>query len=202
MKKLIGCPAGEWAKKLFTLDRFEKLVYFLDECEGEYGYTGLKKHVYAYEHLKNENLKDIVVIINDTRKYDEIKDQLEKYGLIENKHFFNGWKLDSSFYKEKLPQLDVDLYYLAGVIDYIENMPQFIKQLKNARYVILSKVRNERFIRLDDKIMDKGYMNYGISAYYVSDLITDMFENEFVCKKMEWNYRERDEYYFLFIKNT
>lgn len=28
-------------------------------------------------------------------------------------------------------------------------------------------------------------MNYGISAYYVSDLITDMFENEFVCKK--WN---------------
>lgn len=45
-------------------------------------------------------------------------------------------------------------------------------------------------------------MNYGISAYYVSDLITDMFENEFVCKKMEWNYRERDEYYFLFIKNT
>lgn len=104
--------------------------------------------------------------------------------------------------KEKLPQLDVDLYYLAGVIDYIENMPQFIKQLKNARYVILSKVRNERFIRLDDKIMDKGYMDYGISAYYVSDLITDMFENEFVCKKMEWNYRERDEYYFLFIKNT
>ena len=100
MKKLIGCPAGEWAKKLFTLDRFEKLVYFLDECEGEYGYTGLKKHVYAYEHLKNENLKDIVVIINDTRKYDEIKDQLEKYGLIENKHFFNGWKLDSSFYYE------------------------------------------------------------------------------------------------------
>ena len=33
--------------------------------------------------------------------------------------------------------------------------------------------------------MDKGYMDYGISAYYVSDLITDMFENEFVCKK--WN---------------
>lgn len=28
MKKLIGCPAGEWAKKLFTLDRFEKLVFF------------------------------------------------------------------------------------------------------------------------------------------------------------------------------
>lgn len=38
MKRLIGCPAGEWAKKLYTLDRFEKLQYFLDEKEGEYGY--------------------------------------------------------------------------------------------------------------------------------------------------------------------
>lgn len=42
MKKLIGCPAGEWAKKLFTLDRFEKLVYFLDECEGNMDIRGLK----------------------------------------------------------------------------------------------------------------------------------------------------------------
>ena len=31
MKKLIGCPTGEWAKKLYTLDRFEKLSYFLDD---------------------------------------------------------------------------------------------------------------------------------------------------------------------------
>lgn len=53
--------------------------------------------MYAYEHLKNENLKDIVVIINDTRKYDEIKDQLEKYGLIENKHFLMGGSLIAAF---------------------------------------------------------------------------------------------------------
>ena len=101
--------------------------------------------------------------------------------------------------KDNLPKLDVDLDYLAGVIDYIHNIPQFIKQFKNAKYVIMSKARNERFIRLDDKIKDKGYMNFGISAYYISDLLTDMSQNGFFCKKMEWNYKERDEYYFLFI---
>ena len=289
MKRLIGCPAGEWAKKLYTLDRFEKLQYFLDEKEGEYGYDcyggrgrELKKQVYAWSHLENENIDELVVIINDTRNYDRIKIQLERYGLKENKHFFNGWKLDSNFYhevyedknwidfekedsmalirqqagwrkraemlaclipsdvrsvmdigcgecllkeflpqnvryygldykqrykdtivcdinKDNLPKLDVDLYYLAGVIDYIHNIPQFIKQFKNAKYVIMSKARNERFIRLDDKIMDKGYMNFGISAYYISDLLTDMSQNGFFCKKMEWNYKERDEYYFWFI---
>lgn len=242
----------------------------------------LKKQVYAWSHLENENIDELVVIINDTRNYDRIKIQLERYGLKENKHFFNGWKLDSNFYhevyedknwidfekedsmalirqqagwrkraemlaclipsdvrsvmdigcgecllkeflpqnvryygldykqrykdtivcdinKDNLPKLDVDLYYLAGVIDYIHNIPQFIKQFKNAKYVIMSKARNERFIRLDDKIMDKGYMNFGISAYYISDLLTDMSQNGFFCKKMEWNYKERDEYYFLFI---
>lgn len=41
MKRLIGCPAGEWAKKLYTLDRFEKLQYFLDEKEGDTAMTAM-----------------------------------------------------------------------------------------------------------------------------------------------------------------
>ena len=100
--------------------------------------------------------------------------------------------------KEKLPDIKVDLYYMAGIIDYVIDIPNFIKQLSRAKYVVMSKTRNERFIRLDDKVMDSGYMNYGISSYYCSNLITDMFEIGFVCRKMQWNYKQRDEYYFLF----
>lgn len=100
--------------------------------------------------------------------------------------------------KEKLPDIKVDLYYMAGIIDYVTDIPNFIKQLSRAKYVVMSKTRNERFIRLDDKVMDSGYMNYGISSYYCSNLITDMFEIEFVCRKMQWNYKQRDEHYFLF----
>lgn len=281
MKKKIGCPAGEWALKLYTVDRFISLEYLLDEQEGEYGICGFPQRVHSYEYLRNEKIDDLIVIINDTRKYEEIKKKLEKYGLIENIHFFNGWKLDSNFYhevyadkgwqefeqsdtnalkrqrqgwkdraramsqlipedvkvlmdigcgeellkeflckdikyygldycernketiicdinKEKLPDIKVDLYYMAGIIDYVTDIPNFIKQLSRAKYVVMSKTRNERFIRLDDKVMDSGYMNYGISSYYCSNLITDMFEIGFVCRKMQWNYKQRDEYYFLF----
>lgn len=281
MKKIIGCPAGEWALKLYTVDRFISLEYLLDEQEGEYGIVDFPQRVHSYEYLRNEKIDDLIVIINDTRKYEEIKKKLEKYGLIENIHFFNGWKLDSNFYhevyadkgwqefeqsdtnalkrqrqgwkdraramsqlipedvkvlmdigcgeellkeflckdikyygldycernketiicdinKEKLPDIKVDLYYMAGIIDYVIDIPNFIKQLSRAKYVVMSKTRNERFIRLDDKVMDSGYMNYGISSYYCSNLITDMFEIGFVCRKMQWNYKQRDEYYFLF----
>ena len=281
MKKIIGCLAGEWALKLYTVDRFISLEYLLDEQEGEYGICGFPQRVHSYEYLRNEKIDDLIVIINDTRKYEEIKKKLEKYGLIENIHFFNGWKLDSNFYhevyadkgwqefeqsdtnalkrqrqgwkdraramsqlipedvkvlmdigcgeellkeflckdikyygldycernketiicdinKEKLPDIKVDLYYMAGIIDYVIDIPNFIKQLSRAKYVVMSKTRNERFIRLDDKVMDSGYMNYGISSYYCSNLITDMFEIGFVCRKMQWNYKQRDEYYFLF----
>lgn len=266
MKKIIGCPAGEWALKLYTVDRFISLEYLLDEQEGEYGICGFPQRVHSYEYLRNEKIDDLIVIINDTRKYEEIKKKLEKYGLIENIHFFNGWKLDSNFYhevyadkgwqefeqsdtnalkrqrqgwkdraramsqlipedvkvlmdigcgeellkeflckdikyygldycernketiicdinKEKLPDIKVDLYYMAGIIDYVIDIPNFIKQLSRAKYVVMSKTRNERFIRLDDKVMDSGYMNYGISSYYCSNLITDMFEIGFVCRK-------------------
>lgn len=266
MKKIIGCPAGEWALKLYTVDRFISLEYLLDEQEGEYGICGFPQRVHSYEYLRNEKIDDLIVIINDTRKYEEIKKKLEKYGLIENIHFFNGWKLDSNFYhevyadkgwqefeqsdtnalkrqrqgwkdraramsqlipedvkvlmdigcgeellkeflckdikyygldycernketiicdinKEKLPDIKVDLYYMAGIIDYVIDIPNFIKQLSRAKYVVMSKTRNERFIRLDDKVMDSGYMNYGISSYYCSNLITDMFEIEFVVEK-------------------
>ena len=41
-------------------------------------------------------------------------------------------------------------------------------------------------------------MDYGIAAYYISDLITDMYKEGLVCKKMVWNYKSRDEYYLLF----
>ena len=35
MKKIIACPACEWAKKLFTVERFETIDYFLDEIMDE-----------------------------------------------------------------------------------------------------------------------------------------------------------------------
>lgn len=247
--------------------------------------TGGGKHVFSYDKLDTEDKDNIVVLINDSKRYTEIKEKLESYGLVENKHFFNGWKLDFNFYKivqgdkswiefekeddealtrlrqgwkkrakalsemipddvnsmldigcgeslvkeflpsrityygldyckrddntivcnvnnESLPDLKVDLYYMAGILSYILDMPGFIKQLHGAKYVLMSTPRTDCFIRLDNRYIEDGYLNYGIVEYYLSNLITDMFEEGWVCRRLEWKYKERDEYYILFEKKT
>ena len=235
-KKLIGCPTGKWAERLFTVERFGELAYFIDDYSGEFK----GKEVHTFDSLSNENPDDILIIIDDSAQYDKIAKKLSDLGFLENINFFNGWKLSPSFYKmkydreknwiqfeqkdtralerqkegwkiraeflskmipddvksimdigcgdgliknflghdvkyfgvdyckrsadtivcdinqESLPDLNVDLYYMAGVIDYIENIRKFVAQLSRAKYVLISKVRNEKFIRLDARYTQGG----------------------------------------------
>lgn len=282
MKRMIACPACEWSKKLFTLERFENIDFFLDEREGVYQILGSTKIVHSYEYVSQLEKESIVIIITDTKKYTAIKSILEKYGLVENLHFFNGWKLSHKFYeinyaekewiefeksskdaladmrsgwekrsqkmkklipsdvksildvgcgeglirkylskdikyygldyckrenvdfvcdinREMLPDIKVDMILMAGVIEYFENVGRFLSQIKNVKYILVSKRRTEGFIRLDSFVTD-GYMNYGKTEYYINNLINDMYQNGYVCVKMEWPWQERDEYYFLFAK--
>lgn len=101
--KLIVYPAGEWARAMLTLQRAEQISYFLDES-AELQQKGFKigegtKNVYCPEYIANEDRDEIIVIISDTKQYDRCRAKLESLGLIENKHFFNGWKLDINFYR-------------------------------------------------------------------------------------------------------
>lgn len=283
MKLQIACPAGMWAKKLFTLDRFEKIDFFLDEKEGEFKFYGACKKIHNYEYINQVDKESLVIIITDSKRYEAIKELLEKYGLQENKHFFNGWKLSHQFYsicdvaeewiefeknnenalsnmhcgwdkrsklmaelipedvksildigcgeglirkylskdikyygldyvkrgehvsyvcdinQERLPSINVDLIFIAGVLGYVNDIRNFVQQLKNAKYILMSKRRTEIYTRLDASVTD-GYMNYGKTEYYINDLINDMYVAGYICSKMDWPWRERDEYYILFKK--
>ena len=276
MRKMIACPPGEWAKKLLTISRLESIEYFLDEKEGIfYGKT-----VYGYERLLQEDKDNIIVIVTDSKAYGGVKYRLESYGLKENVHFFNGWKLNRNFYqllfgdgqwtnienmtlpvmemhrrgwqqraesmarlipddvgsimdigcgegllkkflperikyygldyckrdadtivcdldKDKLPEISVDAYYLAGVINYISDIRGLMKQFVRAKYVILSLSRTEPFIRLDAKECN-GVTDCVVLRVTTAELINAMYENGFICSRMVWEYEKRDEYYFVF----
>lgn len=285
MKKLIACPACEYAQKLFTIDRWKEIAYFVDDYEGFFELTldGEKKKINNYEYLHNENLDDIIIIIADSQKYESISTKLSSMGLRENVHYYNGWKLNHNFYmdyygrqewideeekdqqllikardgwkrrarylaelipkdvkslmdigcgeslikeylpenmqyygvdycrrdentivrdlnKELLPDISVDVYYMAGFFAYVDNIKDFLNQLSAARYVIMSHIHSESFIRLDGKIPTKQFSNFGTKEYYISNLITDMYEVGFVCEKVVWNYVDRDEFYLRFRK--
>lgn len=284
MKKLVACFAGEWAKKLFTIDRYETIDYFIDENDGEFLIGNKLKKIHRFEFLTKENLEKIIIIVTDSRKYDYAKKILTKYECRENVNFFNGWKLNHAFYdiyyhdkmwmdyerendsalsnmrtgwekraqamvklipknvgsildigcgecllkkylpreikyygldyrkrndetivcninEEKIPVINgIDLYYLAGVVAYVKDERTLFKQFNATKYVLMSYIRNEKFIRLDNTVIEKGYMNYGNKDYYIGNLISDMAEAGFLCIKMEWDYKIRDEYYLLFAR--
>ncbi len=46
--------------------------------------------VYSPERLRNESRSDVLVIVLSERYYNEIKQQIESYGFVENENFFDG----------------------------------------------------------------------------------------------------------------
>lgn len=230
--------------------------------------------------MAEENKDEILVIVNDSHQYAELAEVLSSYGLVENVHFFNGWKLSLDFYhqyygpadwiklenknqsllrltkegwrqrakalstlipdsvhslmdigcgegyirdflpddckyfgvdyckrsddtiicdinKEPLPAIDVDAYYMAGSLCYVKDPFTFLRQLTKAQYNILSYIRKEGYVRIDGRIVD-NYLGFGEAELFLSDLISYLYCQSFVCEKLEWNYRKRDEYYCRF----
>ena len=235
MKKLVVYYAGIWAERLLTVERYKEIAYFVDDADKDIIAIlseKWEKPVLKPEALEKENKDDIIIIISDNRLYDSAKEKLESMDFVEDKHFFNGWKLTFSFYKEfygdnswikvestagneidaasfryaeraemmskpipddvrsildigcgnsdirryiapkvkyygsdickrdeytilydvnkdPLPKIDVDMYYMAGLIYYVDDVDHFISQMRNAKYILLDYSGIERWLRLD-----------------------------------------------------
>lgn len=109
MKKIIVCDYGEWTRKLITLSRFANIEYFVDDKlnndknsenrEKTVKSCGVEKKIFPIEKLLEENPDKIVIIVGDNKLYPYYKEKLELLGFKENFNFFNGWDLNSEFYR-------------------------------------------------------------------------------------------------------
>ena len=99
MKKQVIYYADEWTERLLTLSRLKEVAYFVDATKAGGEFYG--KPIYKPTILQKENQATLSVIISNSRKYEEAKEVLLSLGLVENQHFFNGWKLDVNFYNEQ-----------------------------------------------------------------------------------------------------
>ena len=282
-KKLIVYPAGLWAKELLTLSRFEKIEYFIDDeyQQGkEFEICGHVKKIFPFEKIVEEKINDIIVLISDTKKYQECKQKLENIGLIENIHFFNGWKLHKNFYSysvdekdwlqyeknkninhdeqtvweeraremsslipedvkslmdigcgncrlkkylpdnmryygldcvkreedtllcdinaEQLPKIQVDMYYLAGVLYYVNDIKKLFEQMKSAKYIIFNYFDEMNQLRLDGYCggVPSHAINEREEYITIADIINTLWDCGFVVEKVLFDYRERNNYYF------
>ncbi len=268
MKKLIIFYSGIWSEKLLTIDRYKEVSYFVDDNVVK-EQTYFDKKVYPIEVLTKENPDNIIIIVSDNLRYNNAKQILEHQGFIENKHFFNGWKLDFAFYKlyygdnswqhheeensssisqskfdvraktmstlipknvksildigcgvcdlkkyiasdihyygldycyrdgvdyvcdfnqEVLPNISVDMYYMAGIIYYIDNINLFFSQLKNAKYILFDYGGTERYLRLDGVPADP-LINARNNFIETDKLFNILRENNFVYENGIWDWR-------------
>lgn len=101
MKKWIIYGTDKWAKALLTLERLEKIDYFIKDdnepCEPVFA-DGFQGRIKSLDCLLEEKKDEILVIISNSRKYEAKAKKLKDMGFVENIHFFNGWKLDNNFY--------------------------------------------------------------------------------------------------------
>ncbi len=271
MKKLIIYYAGIWAERLLTIDRYKKVDYFVDHIQQKEEFKGIggEKNIYPIEQLLKENKDEILIVISDNRLYKEAKMELEDMGFTEGIHFFNGWRLDYSFYKlyyddsswgkyeneqdgaieradfnqrakmmaqlipddvrsvmdlgcgsaflknyissdiqyygldycerdsdtivcdlnkEPLPDINVDMYYMAGLVYYIDDMEHFIAQMTNAKYILFDYGGTERYLRLDG-VPEDPLINARNNFIEIDKLFVILRRNGFVFENGNWDWK-------------
>ena len=287
MKKLIVYCAGKWAEKLLTIERYKEVAYFIetDPCDRkntDFFGGAYSKPVYSPDILDHEDHDDVIIIISDNLKFAEAKEILISKGFTENIHFFNGWKLDFSFYKryfgdsswnnfeeadsngvdqksyrvrtgimssmipadvtsvmdigcgvctlksylspeiiyygldcteregaefvcdinkEPLPDVRVDLYYLAGLVYYVDDLDKFISQLKKAKYILFDYGGTERYLRLDG-VPDDPLINARNNFVSTDDLFRILRKNRFTYEDGLWDCQKgKIGWHFYLFKN-
>lgn len=279
MKKLVICCVDQYTKELLTIARAEKVDYYVEFENKISDETFMDKKVYSFEHLREESKENILLIISNSRRYKECADVLTSMGFVENKHFFNGWKLHAGFYaqldclipwkddeqanqdifandawekraefmarmipddvtsildvgcgdqklkkylnpqinyygldycdrgndnyivdlnKDSLPDLKVDMYYLAGVFAYINNQEKLIKSMSNAKYILISLRPTDQFIRLDGHLCNLPSEVYQVMSN--DEVINCMFSEGFVLVNAQYDYFFQNCHFYLFKK--
>lgn len=101
---------------------------------------------------------------------------------------------------DKIPEIDVDLYYMGGLVYYLKDLNCFVKQLIGAKYILMSYLGTERYLKLDART-EEEYMGVYCCKLTTFELLNIMIENGFLLKKTYWDPMEFDEPLFLF-ENT
>ena len=271
MKKLIVYYAGVWAERLLTIERYKRVEYFVDNVQKIDKFIGIgsEKNIYPIEQLLKEDKHEIVIVISDNSLYKEAKIKLEDMGFTEGIHFFNGWRLDYSFYKiyyddnswgkyeneqdgaieqeafdqrakmmsqlipgdvnsimdlgcgaeflkkyinpeiqyygldyckrssttivcdlnkEQLPDIYVDMYYMAGLIYYIDDIERLIAQMKNAKYILFDYGGTERYLRLDG-VPEDPLVNARNNFVEIDKLFVILRKNGFMFENGNWDWK-------------
>lgn len=82
---------------------------------------------------------------------------------------------------------------------YVKDKESLIRQMKNAKYIVVAHWAYEWFLRLDARV-DLDFSDMGVAPFSNADLINLMAEFGFYCKRVSWPWKEMNEYHYLFAR--
>lgn len=105
--------------------------------------------------------------------------------------------------RERLPEISVDVYYLAGVIMYINDVKSLFMSMRNARYIIFNYMDELSAIRLDYGHADINAFMINRRKDYLSiaDIINYLIDAGFNIDCIQYDFRTLNQYYIRAINN-
>lgn len=100
--------------------------------------------------------------------------------------------------KQSLPKIDVEVYYMAGLLDYIDNISLLFSQMKNAKYLIFDFYDEANYLRLDGQYTNikTPVLNNRPKYFTFADLVNALNENGFYIEKANYEFEYSYEYFF------
>lgn len=125
-----------------------------------------------------------------------LNDDIVYYGLDYTRRDENTIVCDLN--KDSLPKLKVDLYYMAGVIYYVDDLERLFSQMRDCKYLIFDFYDEANYLRLDGHYADintpvlnkrKGYLTF-------VELLNALAANGFMIEQGIYDFEKSYAYYF------
>lgn len=100
--------------------------------------------------------------------------------------------------KDCLPKLNVDLYYMAGIIYYVDDLVRLFSQMRDCKYLIFDFYDEANYLRMDGHYADintpvlnkrKGYLTF-------VELLNALAINGFMIEQGIYDFEKSYAYYF------
>jgi len=104
--------------------------------------------------------------------------------------------------QEPLPEMDVDVYYMAGLLCYIDDIERLFAQMRRGKYIIFSYSEELLYLRLDGvyKNIWTPILNKRDGYLTISMIINALRRSGFVVDEVVCDYEKRYIYYFRAVR--
>ena len=102
---------------------------------------------------------------------------------------------------EPLPDVNVDLYYMAGLLYYINDVDRLFSQMTKAKYILFDYDGTERYLRLDG-VPGDPLISARNNFVSIEDMFNMLHRHGFELEEAQWNPEiGQTQWHFYLFKN-